>query len=362
MGGRTSAGAEHAEGWRGTLGRGAGPGAARPLTGLGAIAPVADLAQAVVALVDGAQPVLQLRVLAVQHVLLDAAHVQRADDVLLGLCGDRSREGLAAPRPLPGTALRRKDRLWRTRADPGGPPGTLGAADFRGGGRGGTACRGGSAVSRAPSVLLRASSRTLYSCTFSLWCWSSRHSLASSSLENFPELFAWRSALCEPARAPARPLRPGGTPAPGPSVRPVLAPMTVRPGDAAGKYKATSPGSAEGSRSPKVRERQDPRGGTSGQSPPRHPPAPRAEATQWPQQTPAPPALARLHPSDQGQGTSARTPIPGPTHCSPDRSWGMKEWRDSPRPPPGPTARTAHSRPPQETTGGEHRPGTPAPR
>lgn len=62
--------------------------AARPLTltGLGAIAPVADLAQAVVALVDGAQPVLQLRVLAVQHVLLDAAHVQRADDVLPGLC------------------------------------------------------------------------------------------------------------------------------------------------------------------------------------------------------------------------------------------------------------------------------------
>lgn len=42
-----------------------------------------------------------------------------------------------------------------------------------------------------PSVLLRVSSRTLYSRTFSLWCWNSRHSLASSSLENLPDVFAW---------------------------------------------------------------------------------------------------------------------------------------------------------------------------
>lgn len=55
----------------------------------------------------------------------------------------------------------------------------------------------------APSVLLSVSSRTLYSRTFSLWCWNSRRSLSSSSLENFPEVFAWEERIsCQPAHAP----------------------------------------------------------------------------------------------------------------------------------------------------------------
>lgn len=50
--------------------------------------------------------------------------------------------------------------------------------------------RGGCGAA-APSVLLTVSSRMLYSRTFSRWCWNSRHSLSSSSLENFPEVFAY---------------------------------------------------------------------------------------------------------------------------------------------------------------------------
>ena len=60
------------------------------LTGLGAVAPVADPPQAVIALVDAPQPVLQLRVLAVQHILLDAACVKGADDILLDFCVEQA--------------------------------------------------------------------------------------------------------------------------------------------------------------------------------------------------------------------------------------------------------------------------------
>lgn len=70
------------------------------LTGLGAVALVADPAQAVVTLVDAAQPVLELCVLAVQHVLLDAAHVQGADDVLLDFCAKQGGRKPPSEAPL----------------------------------------------------------------------------------------------------------------------------------------------------------------------------------------------------------------------------------------------------------------------
>lgn len=77
----------------------------------------------------------------------------------------------------------------------------------------------------APSVLLSASSRTLYSCTFSRWCWNSRHSLSSSSRENLPEVFAWGGL---------REHRPGAPPAPpeaaGAGGRPYLVPQLLQPG------------------------------------------------------------------------------------------------------------------------------------
>lgn len=52
----------------------------------------------------------------------------------------------------------------------------------------------------SPSVLLTASTRMLYSWILSLWCWNSFFRFDSSSLENFPELFAcWtdEGGLCE---------------------------------------------------------------------------------------------------------------------------------------------------------------------
>lgn len=51
-----------------------------------------------------------------------------------------------------------------------------------------------------PSALLSVSSSTLYSWIFSLWCRNSRHSLSSSSLENFPDVFAYEeTAWCDHA-------------------------------------------------------------------------------------------------------------------------------------------------------------------
>lgn len=60
------------------------------LTGRGAVALVADLPQAVQALVDATQLVLQLAVLAVQGVALDLAQVGRVDDVVISLCGSEA--------------------------------------------------------------------------------------------------------------------------------------------------------------------------------------------------------------------------------------------------------------------------------
>lgn len=61
------------------------------LTSGGAIALMADLPQAVEALVDTAQSVLQLTVLAGQGVSLDVGHVRRTDEVLITLCRARHR-------------------------------------------------------------------------------------------------------------------------------------------------------------------------------------------------------------------------------------------------------------------------------
>lgn len=44
----------------------------------------------------------------------------------------------------------------------------------------------------SPSVLLTVSMRMLYSWILSLWCWNSLFRFDSSSLENFPEVLAWR--------------------------------------------------------------------------------------------------------------------------------------------------------------------------
>lgn len=63
----------------------------RALTGLCAVALVADPAQALQALVDAAQLLLQLRVPAVQDVALDVAQVQGADDVLVDFCKTKGR-------------------------------------------------------------------------------------------------------------------------------------------------------------------------------------------------------------------------------------------------------------------------------
>lgn len=56
------------------------------LTRVPTVALVADFAQAVKALVDAPQPVLQLRVPGPQHLCLPVAHVLGADGVLLNLC------------------------------------------------------------------------------------------------------------------------------------------------------------------------------------------------------------------------------------------------------------------------------------
>lgn len=72
------------------------------LTGVPAVTLVADFPQAVEALIDAPQPVLQLHVPGTQHLRLHAAHVLRADGVLLDLCGA-------------SRGLRRKDlcpRVW----------------------------------------------------------------------------------------------------------------------------------------------------------------------------------------------------------------------------------------------------------
>lgn len=68
---------------------------------------MADFAQAVEALTDAPQPVLQLHVPGAQHLRLHAAHVLRADGVLLNLCGDKQSamrkdlcpEGVGTPGP-----------------------------------------------------------------------------------------------------------------------------------------------------------------------------------------------------------------------------------------------------------------------
>lgn len=57
------------------------------LTSGGAVALVADLPQAVQALVDTPQPVLQLTVLAAQGLTLDVAHVRGTEEVLITFCG-----------------------------------------------------------------------------------------------------------------------------------------------------------------------------------------------------------------------------------------------------------------------------------
>lgn len=57
------------------------------LTSGGAVALVADLPQAVQALVDTPQPVLQLPVLAAQGLTLDVAHVRGIEEVLITFCG-----------------------------------------------------------------------------------------------------------------------------------------------------------------------------------------------------------------------------------------------------------------------------------
>ena len=63
----------------------------RALTGLSAVALVADPAQAVQALVDAAQLLLQLRVPAVQDVALDVAQVRGANDILVDFCKTEGR-------------------------------------------------------------------------------------------------------------------------------------------------------------------------------------------------------------------------------------------------------------------------------
>lgn len=75
-----------AEGPPGSGAQGAG------LTGLVAIALVADSPQAVEALADVPQLVLQLGVAHLQRVLLDAAHVNGADDVFVDFCGSQRQE------------------------------------------------------------------------------------------------------------------------------------------------------------------------------------------------------------------------------------------------------------------------------
>lgn len=103
--------------WGGHRLAGQGPGRVS-LTSSGAVALVADLPQAVEALVDAPEPVLQLHVPAVQHVPLDVAHIRGADDVFLNFCGRGDRtpaEGLpraAVPEP-PGAVTRSP---WATRA------------------------------------------------------------------------------------------------------------------------------------------------------------------------------------------------------------------------------------------------------
>jgi hypothetical protein len=61
------------------------------LTSCGSIALVADLPQAVKALVDAAQLILQLAMLAVQGIVLGVAQV-RTDDILVAFCGNGSRK------------------------------------------------------------------------------------------------------------------------------------------------------------------------------------------------------------------------------------------------------------------------------
>lgn len=57
------------------------------LTSGGAVALVADLPQAVQALVDTPQSVFQLTVLAAQGLALDVVHVRRTEEVLITFCG-----------------------------------------------------------------------------------------------------------------------------------------------------------------------------------------------------------------------------------------------------------------------------------
>lgn len=75
------------------------PWAPPVLTGVPAITLVADFPQAVEALTDAPQPVLQLHVPGAQHLHLHAAHVLRADGVLLNLCGDTQSADEEGPVP-----------------------------------------------------------------------------------------------------------------------------------------------------------------------------------------------------------------------------------------------------------------------
>lgn len=84
---------------------GARGGRGARLTGAGAVALVADPAQPVEALAQAAQPVLQLRVPAAQHLLAHAAPVHRADGVLLRVCGAGGTAAAGRPFPAHTAAL-----------------------------------------------------------------------------------------------------------------------------------------------------------------------------------------------------------------------------------------------------------------
>lgn len=99
-------------------------------------------------------------------------------------------EGVASPPPRPSPC---SGRLW-ARAAAGS---TSGPAPEGVGPPAPAPCSGtfwARPPQGAPPVPPRVSSSAWYSCTFSLWCCSSRHSLSSSSLENFPEVFAWKGS------------------------------------------------------------------------------------------------------------------------------------------------------------------------